>query len=201
MKFAINLYQDSLKPVTHWLTLTNLAIAAGAVMALCLAWYGKAFVELSGKQEQIRQVAQEVEQAKQELKHFQQALIQHQDTAKFNQQKLKLESSVMAKKLLLEAVANRDEVPAVDYYRVMKDLTEHHDHDLWLTRFSFSESQVFFDGFALTSRSVTNWLTYLQSSQSFKGREFSHLTITSVNDEVLGFQAGTQAPVSEGEGN
>lgn len=191
MKISINLYDDELRPKKHLLTLNNIAIAASVGVAVMLIWFGSLWFktsELANKQEQLDQ---EKHFAEQELSNLQKALVKHNDSGSLNQQKEKLERQIQAKKVLLKLVSSRSSEEAVDYYQVMKDLTEHHDHDVWLSHFKFNQNDVLFDGFATQSKSVTQWLTYLQATDSFKGREFTLLDIQAVETEYLQFQTAT----------
>ena len=192
MKKSINLYSDSLKPVKYWLTLKNVAMASLLVATTTLAWFGKGYLDLQELARDTKRISQEVDFARQELKNYEQALLAHNDTAAFNKQKLKLEKTVQVKATLLASVANRTTEKSINYYQVMRDLTEHHDHDIWLTSFIFNEDNVEFNGYALQSKSVTNWMTYLQASDSFKGKELSHLNISALDAEVLQFRAATK---------
>jgi len=200
MKKSINLYSDSLKPVKYWLTLTNVTIVAALSAASMLAWFAKGYVDIERMAKETKVTSRHVEMARQELKNYQQALVSHNDTAAFNKQKLKLEKSVKVKGTLLASVANRATEKGINYFKVMQDLTEHHDHDIWLTSFVFNEDNVQFDGYALQSKSVTNWMTYLQASDSFKGREFSHLNIIALDEEILQFKAATKVETFDEEG-
>jgi Tfp pilus assembly protein PilN len=101
-----------------------------------------------------------------------------------------------AKLLLWEGVGKRLQANTVNYYRVMDELTKHHDHDIWLSSFGFSEEKAVFNGYALDSSAVTRWMTYLQSSQSFKGREFSKLYINAHDENVLTFEVATEFDTS-----
>jgi len=192
MKKSINLYSDSLKPVKHWLTLTNIAAVTGLILALMSFWYAKEFLAMDKASKRAQLISSQVESAKKELENYQQALVKNNDSAEFNQKKLELEQKVKVKGTLLASVANRSTEESINYYEVMKDLTEHHDHDLWLTSFVFNEDNVIFNGYAMQSKAVTQWMTYLQASNSFKGKELSHLNIMAVDNDVLQFQAATK---------
>lgn len=199
MKISINLYDDELRPKKYLLTLNNIAIVAGIGLAVMLAWYGSLYFSGSQLADKLEMVTQEADYAQQELVNLQQALVKHNDSATLNNQKDKLERRIQAKKLLLKMIANRSDEGAVDYYQVMKELTEHHDHDVWLEHFRFNQDDVLFNGYATHSKAVTQWLTYLQATDSFKGREFSLLDIHAEQEENLRFQTATSLSLTEAE--
>lgn len=191
MKTSINLYVPSLKPVKLYLTLNNVAIATLLVILAVGALYGNVYMQQLDVDKKAQVIKRDSEFAQQELKNFEQALLKHNDTATYNDLKLKLERDLLVKQTLLKMVATQGEDEVIDYYQLMKDLTEHHDHDLWLTSFRFNQQNVLFNGYAVESKAVTQWLTYLQNTETFKGREFSLLDIKAIDPKVLRFQAAT----------
>ena len=104
-----------------------------------------------------------------------------------------LEKNVDAKQRLWQGVGKLLTASTVDYYLVMKELTEHHDHDIWLSEFTFNENDAIFNGFALDSSAVTRWMTYLQATRSFQGREFSFINVKAENENMLSFQVATDS--------
>jgi MSHA biogenesis protein MshI len=197
MKININLYDEELRPKKHWLTLSNIAI----VCAVCLIGvgisFGMLYSEIQEHSAKLAVVQQDINFAQQELTNLQQALIKHNDNASLNSQKEKLSKRVLAKQALLNLVEGQMDDTDINYYLVMKELTEHHDHNIWLTQFNFNQNTVTFDGYALESKSVTQWMSYLQATQSFKGREFQRLNIRELGGEALQFHTSTSLSEQE----
>ncbi len=191
MKVSINFYLDELKPQKQYLTMNNLAIAAGVVLLLSILWMGLILTDLNKAQSSASLINQNAQQAQTLLTRLQQDLIKHNDKATFNDKKNKLDKKLTAKNLLWEGVGKRLQTTTIDYYLVMKELTEHHDHDLWLAHFSFDQSMARFRGFTIDSSAVTRWMTYLQNTQSFKGREFSYLHVESTSEDLMKFDVAT----------
>ena len=195
MKTSINFYLDELKPSKDYLTLNNIAIGCGIVTLFMVIWLGIIHFNIKQINGELLVVKQKAQAAETLLAKLQKDLIKHNDKATFNNEKILLEKKLNAKTLLWEGVGKRLQNKTVNYYLVLKELTEHHDHDLWLSQFSFNEKMAQFHGFALDSSAVTRWMTYLQSSQSFKGLEFSHLNLHSVDDELIQFEVATSIDV------
>ena len=191
MKHTVDFYLDELKPKVYYLTLRNTVIAAVLTISVVLIWKLILDNQLQQKQQKLNVVKNQLSASQALLTNKQQELIKHNDKATFNNQKLQLEKTLDAKQMLWDGVGKRLQANTVNYYVVMDELTKHHDHDIWLSRFKFSEDQALFTGFALDSSAVTRWMTYLQSSQSFKGREFSHLNIKAHDQQVLSFEVAT----------
>lgn len=193
MKITINLYQDSLRPQKDYFTLTNVAIASVVSLLLMVTWAGSIYLKNIDVITSANKVTTELGYVEQELANYQQALIKHNDSATFTAQKIKFEREYQVKSILLNKIMHKQVGKDVNYYHVMKDLTEHHDHEIWLTDFMFNENDVVFNGFTTHSNAVTRWLTFLQTTDSFKDREFSHLNIAAVDEQVLGFEAATSS--------
>lgn len=191
MKHSINLYLEDLRPKVYYLTLANLSLLALVVVGSFSALLASTYFDIEKIQQQNQQLTTLKNNAQTQLEKLQQELVKHNDKATFNNQKLQLEKNLQAKQMLWEGVGKRIETSTVNYYHVMKDLTEHHDHDVWLSSFQVGEKEAAFSGFSLNSGAVTRWMTYLQSSDSFKGREFSHLNVKAIDERVLQFQIAT----------
>lgn len=192
MKSSINFYLEELKPSKDYLTLNNIAITSGVIALFMSVWLGIIHFNIKQVNDDLAVIEQKTKTAENLLAKLQKDLVKHKDKATFNNQKVMLDEQLKAKTLLWEGVGKRLQNKTVDYYLILKELTEHHDHDLWLTKFAFNEKTAQFHGFALDSSAVTRWMTYLQSSQSFKELEFSHLNLHSdVGDELIQFEVAT----------
>jgi len=195
VKTNINFYTDDLKPKVYYLTLTNAAIVAGVLLLLMLLWFAQVSYKINHISENKKRNQTELASANEELQNYQQALVKHNNNDKFMEVKSQLEREVAAKSALLSLVTAHTAKESIDYSVVMQELTEHHDHNIWLTDFRFNKNNVDFHGYSLESRSVTRWMSYLQATKSFTGREFSLLNISAINDEVLEFRAATTSNV------
>lgn len=201
MKTSINLYIEELRPKKYYLTLTNIAVVTGILFVAMLVWFGSLVLENQNLKKQIDLAQNELDGIQQELQASQKLLLEHTDKSSFLVELRRLERTIEAKKSLIKIVDSQSDEDAVDYYQVMKDLTEHHDHDIWLTRFKFNRNDASFTGYALQSKAVTNWLSYLQATSSFKGREFSVLEINEHNEQVVDFKTATSINVLEANGD
>lgn len=191
MKTSINFYVDDLKPKKYFLTLTNTAILTSIALLMMLVWLGTLLVNNHELENKNSQLTVQLDGLQLQLNNYQEALVNHNNQAAFKRERDTLIQTIDGKKTLLKIVTERTSDEAVDYYQVMKDLTEHHDHDLWLTQFTFNKNQVSFNGYALQSKAVTNWLSYLQATTTFSGREFSLLEIRAHDENVVEFKTAT----------
>jgi Tfp pilus assembly protein PilN len=192
VKHTINFYLEELKPKVYFLTLNNTLYAAIATIAIVMLGQLLLSSQLQEQTRKLNVLQQQLTASQNLLTSKQKELIKHNDKATFASQKEQLEKTLDAKQLLWDGVGQRLRANTVNYYLVMDELTKHHDHDIWLSSFGFSEDKAVFSGFALDSSAVTRWMTYLQSSQSFKGREFSKLNIKAHDERVLSFDVATE---------
>lgn len=191
MNNTINLYLDELKPKKYYFTAVNTIYACIFVIICMVAIYAYVLDIVTKSKQDLEQVKLSLTTSQGILDAKQQALIKHNDKATFNNQKVQLEQKLKARMQLWNGVGKRLQTSNVDYYQVMDELTRHHSHELWLSEFSINDRAVVFHGFALNSRAVTQWMTYLQSSKSFKGREFSHIDIQDVDGDIVRFEIAT----------
>ena len=192
MKHSINFYHEELRPKVYYLTLKNTVIATVGVILAVVLWL-LILTFQNNEQMKLNARAQNQLDAKQgTLTQLQEALVQHNDKATFNERKLRLEKSLEAKKMLWEGVGKSLKEAKINYHTAMDELTKLHEENIWLTHFEFSEASALFSGFSLDSSSVTRWMTQLQASESFQGREFSHLNIKAADDQALSFVIATE---------
>jgi len=192
VKYSINFYLDELKPKVYYLTLKNTLLAVLAVAVLIMGWKLLLDSQVADDERRVKVVQQQLSSAKSNLAQLQEDLVKHNDKATFNKQKQILQKNLEAKKMLWEGVGKRLEASTVNYFTVMDELTKLHEENIWLSSFDVSEDRAIFRGYALDSSSVTRWMTQLQLSQSFKGREFSHLNIKVHDEQSLTFELATE---------
>lgn len=192
MKHSINFYLEELRPKVYYLTLKNTVIATVGVILAVLLWQLTLGYSNSEQVKLNARVQNQLDSKQATLTQLQEALVQHNDKATFNERKLRLEKSLEAKKMLWEGVGKSLKEARINYHTAMDELTKLHEDNIWLTNFAFSETSALFSGFSLDSSSVTRWMTQLQASDSFKGREFSHLNMKAADDKALAFVIATE---------
>lgn len=168
-----------------------------AVAAIVLIWNFVLEGQVKDTKTQVRQLQQELNATKTKLSSLQTELIQHNDKATFNERKKRLQQNLDAKIMLWEGVGKKLEATTVNYHTVMDQLTRLHNENIWLSSFEVNEDTIVFRGFSLDSSSVTRWMTQLQSSDSFKGREFSHLKMKVHDRDSLSFVIATEPQEDE----
>ena len=197
MKHSINFYLDDLKPKVHYLTLRNTLLASLACAIGIFAWKLVLDSEIKQSKQRVNAVQSQLNLSQMNLERLQIELVKHNDKATFNQRKQRLEESLNAKRMLWEGVGKGLEATTVNYHSALDQLTKFHEDNIWLTSFQISEGQMAFGGYSLESSAVTRWMTQLQSSSVFKGREFSLVNIKAHDRNSLTFVIATSAQASE----
>lgn len=197
MKYSINFYLEELKPTVYYLTLKNTGYAVLGVVVLVLGWSMLLDSQIKDNKSHIRTTKQQLSAANTKLSNLQSDLVQHNDKATFNQRKQRLQQNLDAKLMLWEGVGKKLEATTVNYHTVLDQLTKLHNDNIWLSSFEFNENIIIFRGFALESSAVTRWMTQLQSSDSFKGREFSYLKMKVHDEATLAFVVATEEQKEE----
>lgn len=191
MKYTINFYLDELKPKVHYLTLKNTVIITLLVGLLLGGWQGLLAYQNHNQQARLNLVRQDLDAASNRLEILKEDLIKHNDKAMFNQRKQRLEQSLQAKNQLLQIVGQGFTPVALNFHTALAELSRLHDNNIWLTEFEFGINSASFSGFSLDSSSVTRWMTKLQDSESFTGREFSQVNIKAFDRKALAFVVAT----------
>lgn len=197
MKYSINFYLDELKPKVYYLTLKNTSYGVLGVIALVLIWNMVLDSQIKDNKSEVKIAKQQLSAANTKLSNLQSDLVQHNDKATFNQRKQRLQQNLDAKLMLWEGVGKKLEATTVNYHTVLDQLTRLHNDNIWLSSFEFNEDIIVFRGFALESSAVTRWMTQLQSSDSFKGREFSYLKMKVHDEATLSFVVATEEQKEE----
>lgn len=200
MKHSINFYTDELQPKRELLTLNKIAASTLAIVIGLSIWFAVLTFKAQDAEQKVASLVNELKLAKQELSNLQQQLVKHNDSSGLFSQKQKLEQQIEAQSALLAVVGNQKSDLSINYHQVMQELTKHHHHDIWLSGFTFNKNNVVFDGYATDSSAVTLWMMFLQSSSSFRGREFGLLNIAEVDDETLQFKTATSLELLPSEG-
>lgn len=198
MKHSINFYLDELKPQVYYLTLRNTVIAAVVCAVAITVWKFILDGEIKQNKQKVNAIQAQLSNSQGSLEALQAELIKHNDKATFNQRKQRLEKNLNAKQLLWQGVGKDLEAVTINYHSALDQLTKFHDDNIWLSSFQISEGQMAFSGYALDSSSVTRWMTKLQSTSAFKGREFSKMSIKAHDENSLTFVVATSSQASEG---
>ncbi len=192
MKTRIDFYLDELKPKVDPLSLNNMALAWVTTLVLaCLviavqSWtqqsYQTRLVTLTEKQASLKRTVDELTAQ----------LQKKQDINILNQEIATLEAELARKERIAAFAEQFQQAQTVDYFLVMKDLSEHHNPNVWLSEFEFVGQQAKLLGHTLSPEAIPQWLTGLKQAEYFSGKSFSVFEFEKSQD-VVDFTVATKA--------
>lgn len=183
----INLYTAEFRPRRQYLSLPNVALAAGAMLlvgALVYAaqsWHGgRLRSELAASQA-------EVATARSELEVAQVKLAAHVPSTELAAQLKKRSEEVAAKDELLAALKNTPQLTRKGYSPVLASLTRHPLDGLWLTRVDIVGDEVNLSGLTRKAELVPDYVDTLVKDADFGAQSYEVLAMQATDDGLLKF--------------
>lgn len=191
MKRSINFYQHSLKPKHDPLPLALMVkIIAGSCVLLVLVllllnW------RLAATQEQLLGQQHKAQTLRQEVDALNKQLSQHRDVSGLEKKLQNLQKKVHYRLQLVDYLNQRSGSEALNYSEFMADLARYHNAQLWLTDIRVAAQHLQVQGQTSEPGVIAPWLSGLQQSPFFAGREFSVLEFEK-QDELRNFKVSTE---------
>ncbi|WP_372767751.1 PilN domain-containing protein [Pseudoalteromonas sp.] len=191
MKTRINLYLEELKPKREFLTLANVVICWGGLIAVLAVTIG-IFTNLNqASKEKVKTLQLQVEQYKTELTQAQQALERKQDKSPLIRRIEKKKSELLEKQRLLDFMLTKTAQAKFDYAQVMTDLARNTHREVWLKEFRFIGEEITLVGAATHGSAIPEWLNGLKNTDYFSEKSFSLLQFEKQENGVE-FQVATK---------
>ncbi|MBB1313179.1 MSHA biogenesis protein MshI [Aliivibrio sp. SR45-2] len=187
----INLYNDTLKPKTDYLTLPNVLISWGVGMVLVGIIAGYYQWQLYGVENKVALASSQESIYNQELIEVNKKLAGHKPSAAKLAAIKRLKDDINAKKASLKMIDNFDEGMQVGYSGLMSSLTQIGKGNISLTKIYISGNDVNFTGFARTPDVVPSWIQSFESELHLVGRTFAQLDIKTDEKGVVSFTLNT----------
>lgn len=99
----------------------------------------------------------------------------------------KLQREATDKRLLLEELRGREQLKNQGFSMLMRDLSQQHVDNIWLTRINIEEQKIRIEGATLESASVPVWVNRLKESDYFAGRSFAGARMFRDDEDDLNF--------------
>ncbi|MGJ8680159.1 PilN domain-containing protein [Paraglaciecola sp.] len=162
----------------------------------------------SNKQQTLEIELNQVDQ----IKHQKMALLEALQTELANlkidpelhSQVAKKQQVTNLKKRVYHELMGQEKGKTSGYAKLMLDLAEYHQADIWLTRIYLNEQNVTIEGAASKTESIPNWINNLLNQSSyFKGQNFSDTHIYRNEEQQLRFvlAAGENITTTQGDSN
>jgi len=187
MKYRINLFPDELKPKLDLFTLNFVLVlwlVAGLGVLALMHYAQQVYIETQASTQKVQQEHAKRKTMFDTLKQARDT--RAQDPGLLAEQK-KLAGEERAKSLLLDELQGRERLKNQGFSMLMRDLSNQHIEEIWLTQISIEESKVRIEGGAIDSSKVPFWVSKLTQSEYFSGRHFAGARMYRNDDDDLTF--------------
>ncbi|KKC99978.1 MSHA biogenesis protein MshI [Photobacterium halotolerans] len=193
----VNLYSDSLKPQSNWLTLPNLVAgwAAGAVVIGSLAGW-QSWQEYRATQLLAQQQAQ-LTQKQTELDNAKAALARHLPSELKVKLSGELEQHLAAKQATLKAIAMHDHSLQAGYAGMLQQLAQAASQDISVSRIHAQGNQLDLEGVARSPNAVPGWLQSFARYPQLADRRFEVMSLGRNEENIVTFMLHAQRKTEE----
>lgn len=188
----VNLYSDSLKPQSNWLTLPNLVAgwAAGAVVIGSLAGW-QSWQEYRATQLLAQQQAR-LTQKQTELDNAKAALARHLPSELKVRLSGELEQHLAAKQATLRAIAMHDNSLQAGYAKMLQQLAQAASQDISVSRIHVQGQQLDLEGVARHPNAVPGWLQSFSRYPQLADRRFEVMSLGRNEENRVTFMLQAQ---------
>ncbi|NAW65125.1 MSHA biogenesis protein MshI [Photobacterium halotolerans] len=188
----VNLYSDSLKPQSNWLTLPNLVAgwAAGAVVIGSLAGW-QSWQEYRATQLLAQQQAR-LTQKQTELDNAKAALARHLPSELKVRLSGELEQHLVAKQATLRAIAMHDNSLQAGYAKMLQQLAQAASQDISVSRIHVQGQQLDLEGVARHPNAVPGWLQSFSRYPQLADRRFEVMSLGRNEENRVTFMLQAQ---------
>lgn len=187
MKYRINLFPDELKPKLDLFTLNFVMVlwlVAGLGVLAVTHYSQQIYIETQASTQKVQQEHAKRKTMFDTLKQARDT--RAQDPGLLAKQK-KLSGEERAKSLLLDELQGRERLKNQGFSMLMRDLSNRHITEIWLTQISIEESRVRIEGGSTDSSKVPFWVSRLRESEYFSGRNFAGARMYRNDEDDLTF--------------
>ncbi|MEL6114390.1 PilN domain-containing protein [Photobacterium sp. SP02] len=188
----LNLYSDSLKPQSNWLTLPNLVAgwAVGAVVIASLAGW-QSWQEYRAMQLLAQQQAR-LTQKQTELDNAKAALARHLPSELKVKLSGELEQHLAAKQATLRAIAMHDNSLQAGYATMLQQLAQAASQDISVSRIHVQGQQLDLEGVARHPNAVPGWLQSFAQYPQLADRRFEVMSLGRNEENRVTFMLHAQ---------
>lgn len=187
MKNRVNLFPADLKPKLKLFTV-NLVLLLWALSCVTLFAVSREYQkQYDDIQAQTRNIQEEFNSKSQALRMLKKARDDRAQDPALVAAVEKLQREATDKRLLLDELRGREQLKNQGFSMLMRDLSNQHVDNIWLTRINIEEQKIRIEGGTLESSSVPIWVNRLKSSDYFAGRSFAGARMFRDDSDELNF--------------
>lgn len=191
MKTRVDLYLQELRPRYELLTLGTCLFAW--ILALFVVAGATLWVKQSSQALQVE--ALQVDAQFKSKKQLVDVLTAKRDSRskdpKLVSEIESLQRMLAGRRAILNELKKQEQLKSQGFSGLMLGLAQNQQDDLWLTRVRIEEQQLLLTGGASESASLPRWISKLQQSEFFQGRQFKAAKLYRDDTDLLVFEIGT----------
>ncbi|KDM92808.1 PilN domain-containing protein [Photobacterium galatheae] len=188
----LNLYHDSLKPQSRWLTLPNLAASwaiGGVLLASFAGWQSWQEYRVSA---QLAQEQARLSQKQTELETAKAALARHLPSELKVKLSGDLAQRLAAKQATLKAIAMHDKSLQAGFASLLRQLAQAASPDISVNRIHLQGDKLDLEGVARTPNAVPNWLQGFSHYPQLTNRGFEVMSLGRNEQNIVTFKLHAQ---------
>ncbi len=203
MKNRVNLYHASIQPKLQLLTLSSVIVIWLVVTLLCSFLYFYMTSEQQKLQSEVAVLVGNKQQQKILVSELKSALENIKIDLGLVEKVEEKQKLIRLKQRVLNELAGQEDLKSIGFSKLMIDLANHSQRELWLTRINLNGTSVVMEGAATDSFIVPKWLGLLGKTDYFKGQEFSNTRLYRDSEQQLNFviSTGEQLTINKGSNN
>lgn len=203
MKNRVNLYHASIQPKLQLLTLSSVIVIWLVVTLLCSFLYFYMTSEQQKLQSEVTVLVGNKQQQKILVSELKSALENIKIDLGLVEKVEEKQKLIRLKQRVLNELAGQEDLKSIGFSKLMIDLANHSQRELWLTRINLNGTSVVMEGAATDSFIVPKWLGLLGKTDYFKGQEFSNTRLYRDSEQQLNFviSTGEQLTINKGSNN
>lgn len=187
MKSRVNLLSEEFKPKLDLVSL-NLLVFLIILSCICVvSAYLLTQAKAANAAQELKQTMAQKSQRESNLGKLSEKVAALKPNASLLTKIENKEGEIRQKRQLIKQLNGRDVQKSQGFARLMSELAEQHDPELWLTKIGVGTGKVRFEGQAASASAVPRWISKLGASEFFEETEFASARLFRDDKERLNF--------------
>jgi hypothetical protein len=190
VKSRINLYLPEYQPKLELFTLNLLVLVFSLLVALIIVTRVTLDISGSSTERKLSILESDLQQQTQFARVLTNQLQQRKEDPQLLAVFAGLQLSLQNKERIKEALMEREGLKSASFALMLRELSQQHQQELWLTGINVDEDSMVFDGAVTSPEAVPQWVGRLGETQYFSGKSFDQARLFR-EDNALYFSLAT----------
>ena len=197
MKSRVNLYLPEYQPKLDLFTFNTLLLAFVVLMIFMIIVRVSLNIGGASTEQRLAMLESELQQQTDLVTELTAQLQKRQEDPQLLAVFAGLQLSLRDKERVKEALNDREMLKSASFALMLRELSQQHRENLWLTGIKVDEHSMVFDGEVNTPEAVPQWVGRLGATQYFSGKSFDQARLFR-EDNVLYFSLATSRVSEQG---